>query len=53
MVSPEKMRWFAAECQLSAEETADPRRRDLLMSLAKRWMATAAGVERQMGGGPP
>jgi hypothetical protein len=49
VATPQKMRLFAAECQRSAEQSQNARRRDLWMSIANSWIATAAGIERQTG----
>jgi hypothetical protein len=33
--------WFARDCMHAAEETDDPRKREILLKLAEQWAAAA------------
>ena len=48
MVTPEEMRAFALDCLRWAELADNASHRDLMLSVAKAWMNTAAAVERRM-----
>jgi hypothetical protein len=48
MVTPDEMRLFALECLRWADETADVSHRDLMLRIAKTWMATASAIERHV-----
>ena len=45
MVTPHRMRQFAAECLRWSEETDNASQRDLMIRIAKQWMTTAAAIE--------
>ena len=45
MVTPKRMREFAAECLRRSEKTDSASQRDLLIRIAKRWMTKAAAIE--------
>ena len=51
MVTPDEMRQFAAECLRWSDETDSASHRDLMVRIAKTWMATAAAIERHIGNG--
>ena len=51
MVTPQEMRQFAAECMRWAHQTSNPSHRDLMIRVAKSWMATAAAIERRVSTG--
>ena len=46
MVTPHRMRQFAAECLRWSEETDNASQRDLMIRIAKQWMRRAAAIER-------
>jgi hypothetical protein len=48
MVTPDRMRQFAAECLRWSEKTDNARQRDLMIRIAKQWMTTAAAIERRL-----
>ena len=50
MVTPQEMRLFALECLRWSEETDNASQRDLLVGVAKSWMATASTLERRWDG---
>ena len=47
MITPQEMRLFALDCLRWAEETDNASHRDLMVSIAKTWIATAATLERK------
>jgi hypothetical protein len=47
MVTPEEMRLFALECLRWSDEADSASHRDLMIRVAKSWMATAAALERR------
>jgi len=51
MVTPEEMRLFALDCLRWSDETENPGHRDLMIRVAKTWMATASALERRTDGG--
>ena len=46
MVTPHRMRQFAAGCLRWSEETDNASQRDLMIRIAKQWMRRAAAIER-------
>ncbi len=46
MVTPRQMRQFAAECLRWAEKAENASQRDLMVRVARGWLATAAALER-------
>lgn len=48
MVTPEEMRQFAAECMRWANETDNVSHRDLMIRVAKSWIAAAEAIERRV-----
>ena len=48
MVTPQEMRQFAAECMRWSDETDNPSHRELMIRVAKSWMAIAAALERRL-----
>jgi hypothetical protein len=51
MVTPQEMRQFAAECMRWAHETSNPSHRDLMVRVAKSWMAAADAIKRRVSTG--
>lgn len=51
MVAPQEMRLFALDCLRWSEETEDASQRDLMLRVAKTWMATASALERHVDSG--
>lgn len=51
MVTTEEMRVFALDCLRWAEHTANPSDRETMMRIARMWMNTASGIERQVDDG--
>ena len=51
MVTPDEMRQFALDCLRWAELTDNASHRDLMLSVAKTWMKTAAAIERRVAEG--
>jgi len=51
MVTPEEMRLFALDCVRWAEEADNASHRDLMLRVARTWMATAATLERKVNEG--
>ena len=52
MATPHDMRLFALDClRWSENEAANASQRDLMMQIAKSWMATAAALERRFDNG--
>jgi hypothetical protein len=51
MVTPDEMRLFALDCLRWAELTDNPSHRDLMLSVAKTWMATASAIDRHIADG--
>ena len=49
MVTALDMRLFALDCVRWSEETRNPSHRDLMLDVAKTWIATAAKIERHIG----
>ena len=47
MVTPQEMRLFALECLRWSDETDNASHRDLMMRIAKSWMATASTLEHR------
>jgi hypothetical protein len=45
------MRKFAAECLRWSEKTGNASQRDLMIQIAKSWMATASALERRVDDG--
>ena len=48
MVTPTEMRQFALECLRWSEHAPDASHRDLMLRVAKTWMATASEIERRV-----
>jgi hypothetical protein len=48
MVTPDEMRLFALECLRWSEETGNASHRDLMVQVARQWMATASAIERRV-----
>ncbi|MEA2877730.1 MAG: hypothetical protein QOF14_2926 [Hyphomicrobiales bacterium] len=48
MVTPQEMRLFALDCLRWSDETDNASHRDLMLRIAKTWMATAATLERKV-----
>ena len=46
MVTPRQMRQFAAECLRWADNAENASQRDLMMRIARTWLATASALER-------
>lgn len=46
MITPRQMRQFAAECWRWADEAENASQRDLMVRVARNWLATAAALER-------
>ena len=51
MVTTEAMRLFALDCLSWAERTPNPSDRETMMRVARTWMNTASGIERQVDNG--
>ena len=51
MVTTAQMREFALDCLHWAEHTANPSDRETMMRVARMWMNTASGIERQVDNG--
>ena len=51
MVTTAQMREFALDCLSWAERTANPSDRETMMRVARMWMSTASGIERQVANG--
>lgn len=51
MVTALDMRLFAVDCMRWSEETHNASHRDLMLQVAKAWVATAAKIERHIGDG--
>jgi hypothetical protein len=47
MVTPQEMRSFAQDCERWSAETYNASQRDLMVRIAKTWMATAATLDRR------
>src|SRR6266478_4822009 len=47
VVTPDEMRVFALDCLRWAELADNASHRDLMLSVAKRWMNTASAIERR------
>jgi hypothetical protein len=48
MVTPEEIRRFAIECLRWSVQTSNPSHRDLMIQVAKNWLATAVAIERRV-----
>jgi hypothetical protein len=48
MVRSQEMRQFAAECIRWSDETDNASHRELMIRVAKTWMATAVAIERRL-----
>jgi hypothetical protein len=48
MVTPQEMRQFAAECMRWSDQTDNASHRELMIRVAKSWMAIAAAIERRL-----
>lgn len=51
MVTTEEMREFALDCLRWAEGTPNPSDRETMIRVARMWMNTASGIERQVDNG--
>ena len=51
MVTPDEMRVFALECLRWSDKPDNASDRDLMVQIAKRWMATASEIERRVAAG--
>lgn len=51
MVTTAEMRVFALDCLRWAERTPNPSDRETMMRVARMWMNTASGIERQVENG--
>lgn len=51
MVTSQEMRIFAADCLRWSDQTDNPGHRDLMIQIAKTWMATAAALDRHIDNG--
>jgi hypothetical protein len=49
MVTALDMRLFALDCLRWSEETHNASHRELMLQIAKTWVATAASIERHIG----
>jgi hypothetical protein len=52
MVTALDMRLFASDCLRWSAETRNASHRDLMLRIAKTWIATASSVERHLGNHP-
>jgi hypothetical protein len=48
MVTTSEMRMFALDCSHWAEQASNPSDRETILCVARRWMSTAAGIERHV-----
>jgi hypothetical protein len=48
MVTALDMRLFASDCLRWSDETSNASQRDLMLRIAKTWMAAASSVERHL-----
>ena len=51
MVATNDMRIFALDCSRWAEQVSNPSNRETILCVARRWISTAAGIERRLDGG--